>query len=1530
MDRSVPDGIAIIGLAGRFPGASSVNSFWENVRNGVESIRWFSDQDLLDAGVPSELLLAPNYVKASAPLDGVDLFDAPLFNLSPAEAEIMDPQHRLFLECALEGLENAGYSCDERKHRIGVYGGAGINRYLLQAVNRSDLFKPGSATKVVTGNDKDYLTTRVSYKLGLTGPSISVQTACSTSLVAVHIACRSLLDYQVDIALAGGISIRLPQLSGYLYEEGGILSPDGHCRAFDARARGTIFGSGVGIVVLKRLEEAIADGDTIRAVIKGSAVNNDGSAKVGFTAPSVQSQAEVIAEALAVANVDARSIGYVETHGTGTKLGDPIEVAALTKAFRGWTQDHAFCAIGSVKTNVGHLDTAAGVTGLIKVVSALENKLIPPSLNFQTPNPEIDFKNSPFYVNTNLREWTATNSPRRAGVSSFGLGGTNSHLIVEEAPPAPPRAVRTRRRYSLVPVSAKSEAALDEMWSALGQTLSKNAETRLDDVAFTYQVGRKTYTHRRVLIAADREEAIEALRRQDSASVLSATGDFLESPIAYLLPGQGSQFTQMGAELYDEEEVFRHHIDVASDVLKGELGQDLRSILFPAKFGKSPIPRDLGHTSVLQPALFTIEYAMAQLWQSWGVHPGFLLGHSIGEFVAATLSGVMSFEEGLRLTAQRGALIGSLPPGLMLALPISEQEARAMLSSDLSIAAVNGPERTVVSGPPEAILEFEAALTERGITSNRLAVSHAFHSRSLEPIAERFREIVRLASLRSPNKRYISNVTGTWITADEATDPDYWVRHLLMPVRFFDGLRELTAVRHVILLEVGPGQVLTGLARACTRGDRTIKCLASMPELRESGATIKHLRRTQAEIWLAGARVDWGEYQKGSGCRRLPLPGYAFQRSRYWISEKETSQSLDVASANVEPGRDELRLLVPTWRKLAEPATPSNSSISNNDVTLVFYEEPGLAREIVDGLRLDGMDIVRVRIGSTFCQLNEAEYCIDPGEPKEYATLFSALAPRLSGRRLRIVHLLTLRGQGETRDDHVRPFYSLIWIAQAIGSQLAGTPVELVIVSEGAYAVTGAEALVPENALVAGPFNVIPREYPGCAVRWIDADLSKATIAAIGRVISNEIDPSEAIAAYAYRGGKRYQRTLSELCLPAELAEQKFLRPGGTYLITGGLGEIGSATARVLARESQAKLALLGRTMLPSREQWDMSSPEKLNPAVVQRIQTVLDLESLGSVVFPFAADVSDEAQMREAVRRIEASLGKIDGVIHAAGVGGGGLIAAKTMVEVEKVFKPKIDGARVLAKIFSDHQLDFFVCCSSVQSLIGDFGQSEYSAANAFLDTFSHALNRDGTHPCLSINWDTWRDAGMAVKSTAGRREEGSLSLESGISSPDGASLMAQLLGLTLPQIVACRAVFTPRLKQAMRPSAVRTAPNPTGAPPNRDVAPHARPELFTPYIAPETPLQIAIAGVWQDVLGINLVGLDDSLFEVGGDSVAAIQVCQKIQENLGFSLTPAQIFSATTVRSISAIVAGLQPATDLNPGRNRGERRRTKRLGI
>ncbi|HEX6292480.1 MAG TPA: amino acid adenylation domain-containing protein [Herpetosiphonaceae bacterium] len=873
-------GIAIIGMSGRFPGASSVEAFWQNLRAGVESVQFFSDEDVLAAGVNPAQLGDPSYVKARAVFDGAELFDAGFFGYNPREAAIMDPQQRLFLECAWESLEHAGYDSSTYPGLIGVFGGASMNTYLLANLypNRDLIGLIGDFQSMI-GNDKDYLTTRVSYKLDLKGPAVTVQTACSTSLVAVCLACQSLLQYQCDMALAGGSSIGVPQRGGYLYQEGGIGSPDGHCRAFDAAARGTVGGDGVGVVVLKRLEDALADGDTIHGVITGFAINNDGAIKAGYTAPSVEGQAQVIEAAQAMADVDPETIGYIETHGTATPIGDPIEIAALTQVFRARTDKTGFCAIGSVKTNIGHLNAAAGVAGLIKTVLALGHKRIPPSLHFTQPNPQIDFANSPFVVNSRLSPWTARGGPRRAGVSSFGIGGTNAHVVVEEAPQPEPSG--PSRPWQLLPLSARSAAALEAATDNLAAYLEQDAN--LADVAYTLQVGRRAFGYRRVLLCRDLDDARRALA-SGRGRLLTRFQEDQQRPVAFLFPGGGAQHLAMAADLYQHEPTFRQEIDRCVELLKPQLGLDLRQVLYPQP-GQSEAARELRQTALALPALFMVEYALAQLWISWGVRPSFMIGHSLGEYVAACLAGVFSLEDALALVVLRGRLMQQLQPGAMLSVAASPEEIQPFLNAaatdHLALAAINGPALCVVSGTAESIAALETTLSQRGLNVRQLHIDVAAHSALVEPILGTFTSFVRTLRLQAPRLPYLSNVTGTWATAADATDPQYWARHLRQTVRFGDGLQTLLAEPDLALLEVGPSQSLTTLAKAQATSDRIV--LASMRHPNDQQPDDAFLLSTLGQLWLAGVTVDWAGYSAHERRRRLPLPTYPFERQRYWI-----------------------------------------------------------------------------------------------------------------------------------------------------------------------------------------------------------------------------------------------------------------------------------------------------------------------------------------------------------------------------------------------------------------------------------------------------------------------------------------------------------------------------------------------------------------------------------------------------------------------------------------------------------------------
>jgi amino acid adenylation domain-containing protein len=899
--RAADTAVAIVGMAGRFPGARDLEEFWENLRGGVESVSFFSREELAEDGVEPPLLDDPNYVAAAAVLEGADEFDAQFFGMTPREAEITDPQQRLFLECAWQAVESAGYDAARYAGRVGVFAGVSMSTYLQHVVSDAELLRSAGAFSVLIGNDKDHLPTRVSYKLNLRGPSVNVQTACSTSLVAVHLACRSLLDGECDMALAGGASVRASQRSGYLYQEGGIHSPDGHCRAFDARAAGTLPGNGVGVVLLKRLRDALADGDTVHAVILGSAVNNDGSQKVGYTAPSVEGQAEVVAAAQRAAGVGAETITYVEAHGTGTPLGDPVEVVALTQAFRAQTEKTGYCAVGSLKTNVGHMDAAAGVAGLIKTVLALKHKAIPPSLHFREPNPRIDFAASPFFVNDGLRRWEALDTPRRAGVSSFGIGGTNAHVVLEEAP-EPALAADASRGPQLLLLSARSAAALDAMTANLAARLERDPAADIADVAYTLQTGRREFTYRRAVVVRGASDASVALNTP--SRVRTAAPPQGEPAVFFMYPGQGAQYAGMGAELYKSHGVFREEVDACAQSLRAHAGYDLRDILFGRAGGDAGAGEPLEQTLYAQPALFVIEYALTRLWMELGVRPRGLVGHSVGELVAACVAGVFSREDALALVAARGRLMQAMPPGSMLAVPLPEGEVERLVGGRLSIASVNGPALCVVAGPSEDVDALSARLASGGLECRRLHTSHAFHSRMMEPAVRPFVELVRGVRLSAPRIPFLSDVTGTWATPVQATDPDYWGEHMLKAVRFGDCLRELLKEPRTVLLEVGPGRILSGLARAHPSRAAGHAAVSSLGHAKDGQTDSAPLLGAAAEFWLAGARLDFARLHEGRQRRRVLLPTYPFERQSYRVSRPTKGRHAEADRAGADAQTD--------------------------------------------------------------------------------------------------------------------------------------------------------------------------------------------------------------------------------------------------------------------------------------------------------------------------------------------------------------------------------------------------------------------------------------------------------------------------------------------------------------------------------------------------------------------------------------------------------------------------------------------------
>ncbi|MEW5928794.1 MAG: SDR family NAD(P)-dependent oxidoreductase [Gemmatimonadota bacterium] len=1343
------DAIAIVGMSGRFPGAGDVDEFWRNLRDGVESITHFSEEELERASIDPAELADPAYVRARAVLDGIEDFDAAFFDFTPREATLTDPQHRLFLECAYEALESAGYDPRAYGGSIGVFGGAGANSYMLfNLASAGEMTGTLDTFQAFIHNKNDYLTTRVAYKLDLRGPCVTVQTACSTSLVAVALACQSLMSYQCDIALAGGVNVFVPQRTGYLHHPGGIGSPDGHCRPFDARAAGTAGGNGAGVVVLKRHEDALADGDTVHAVIRGWALNNDGAVKAGFTAPGVERQTEVISTAQVFADVPVETITYVEAHGTGTTIGDPIEVEALARAFRRETEKTGFCAIGSVKSNIGHLDTAAGAAGLIKTVQALKHREIPPSLHFEEPNPRIDFTKTPFYVASVLRPWETDGAPRRAGVSSFGLGGTNAHLVLEEAPAAGEPA--PSRPHQLLVVSGHTAPAMEAATDNLLRHLRGHPEQSLADVAYTLQVGRASFEHRRMLVARDRDDAIALLEALTPDRVVTRGQPPVRRPLTFMFPGQGAQYPGMGSGLYESEPAFRAEVDRCLEIIRPLVDFDLRALLL-ASPDDADAAAALGKTRATQPALFVVEYALTKLWMSWGVKPDSMIGHSIGEYVAGCLAGVMSLEDALRLVVARGALVQRMPEGDMLGVPLSERKVLEMLPPELSLAAVNGDELCVVSGPREAVIAFNARLDEMGVVGRPLHTSHAFHSAMMEPMLDAFRAAVHRVKLSAPELPYLSNVTGTWITAEDATDPEYWVRHVRRTVRFHQGVGELMGSPDAALLEVGPGRTLRSIVRWHPGKLPGQVMHASLPHAREREDDRAFILNAVGQLWLAGIAIDWPALHSGERRRRVPLPTYPFQRRRYWIDAQPAGRRPSPRSSAKRADVGDWFYL-PVWRE-----TPLAPSAVGEGPWLVFAGEAGPGAALAGALAAAGRAATVVSPGGGFRELGADRYEVDPRRREDYGALLARLAA--TGRfPRRIVHLWS--AEGGPGDAQERGLYSLLFLAQALGERSAADPVELTVVTAGMQEVGGGGLGDPEQATVLGPVRTIPREYPHLACRSVDVLLpsggSWQEERLAGQLLSEAVSGA-ADTVVALRGAHRWVQDYEQVRLPRPEGALPVLRQGGLYLITGGLGGIGLQVAEYLAREARANLVLTGRSALPPRDGWDawLESHEAAEPTS-RRIRAVQALEALGAGVLVAAADVADAAAMRAVVEEARSRWGEFAGVVHAAGVPSGGLMQMRTPRQVADVLAPKVRGTQVLAELFAGPRLDFMLLCSSRTAVMGRFGQVDYTAANAFLDAFAR-WHRDGTGTyTVSVNWGGWEEVGMAAEARSAATDGG------------------------------------------------------------------------------------------------------------------------------------------------------------------------------
>ncbi|SMH62085.1 hybrid non-ribosomal peptide synthetase/type I polyketide synthase [Azospirillum agricola] len=1511
--------IAIVGMACRFPGAPTIAGFWRMLRDGVEAIADFTDEDLLARGVPPEQLADPAYVKRGAVLDNIETFDAALFGYAPQEAALLDPQNRLFLECAWEALESGGYAGetegrDTAKPDIGVFAGAGVNTYFLNNLaGNAEILDTFGSFQVMLANDKDYLATLASYKLNLTGPSVTVQTACSTSLVAVHMACQSLLNGECDLALAGGVAVSTPQDLGYRHQEGMILSPDGRCRPFDAQAAGTLNGAGAGVVLLQPLADALAQGSTILGIIKGSAVNNDGARKVGYTAPGPDGQARVIAEALDIAGVHPDQVGYVEAHGTATPLGDPIEITALTKAFRARSGAVGTCAVGSLKSNMGHTGAAAGVAGLIKATLCLLHRQIPPTLHFQSPNPALGLAGSPFFVNDRLIDWAAEPGSRVAAVSSFGIGGTNAHVVLAEnrfAASADADAGRDERRWHILPLSARTPEALARMAADLSARLAEADAPAPADAAHTLQTGRRLFPYRLAAVGRTADELRRALGDAPAATEAKAGRG-----VTFLLTGHGGQSVGMTRRLFETESVFREALRERAAALAARTGIDALAVLHPAPGREEWADRQLQRMGVSQPAMFIVQMALARLWASWGIEPQGVIGHSSGEYAAACLAGILAEEDALGLVAARGRLMDETAPGGMVALRNSESEIRPFLNDRLSLAVVNAHDLCVVSGHEDALGAFQARLAGIGVETRRLQVSRGAHSCTMDSILAAFAEAAGAVAYHPPRIPYVSGTTGGRVDAALVSRPDYWVRHLRDAVRFADGIGTVLAESDTALLEIGPGNALGTFARAHPGFDPARPVAASLPhpQQRQEGMEEDALiAQSLGRLWQAGVAVDWSGRGTGQARRKVPLPTYPFQRRRCWIDPPEPAAlpgAVPSATARAPGGvrrKDDPAdwFLAPVWRR----SPPFAAMTGNGPERILLFTGPagpdgegrgeGLGEALAARLEADGCAVLRVRPGDAYAPPADGAATLRPDSPEDYRRLLADIgpAPRTVVHAWSLIQPPKAMDDAESAAERRLGFHSLSLLGRALGG---GAPHDVTVLTAGLFDVTGDEILCPDKSLIAGPALVIPQEYPSLRTHLIDLvppepGSSHAATAALVDRIREELRAAERPARLCLRGAHRWLPDHAPQRLDTAGPQRRALRPRGVYLITGGLGGLGLEIAGHLARAVQARLVLVGRRNQPARADWEgwiaTHGPDDPTRKLLERL---LAFEAAGAEIRLHGADAGRLDAMAAVFAATEAEWGAVNGVVHAAGAIGTRMhqpLDEHDPAQCAEQFAPKLDGVRVLDRLLASRAsegraVDFCVLMSSMASVLGGLGFAAYAAANAALDTAAQRAEQRDPGRWIAMNWDSWQ-----VRGDDGRGP-GQLLRALEMSAAEGLDAFLRVLHHgTAAQTIVTRGDLEPRLRQwvDLPPREEASAPETTPA-------------------APETGgdgIQSGIAAVWRTLLGHERIGPDDNFFDLGGHSLLATQMLSQIRHRFGVALPMSVLFRTPTVRAMAEAV--------------------------
>lgn len=1459
--------IAVTGVSCRFPDADSAAVYWENIVNGKESIRFFSEEEIRASGVSEDQLKQPGFVKSNgALLDNKYDFDPEFFGYSLDEAVLLDPQIRILHECVHAALEDAGYVPGQEGSKVGLYAGASTGTLweVLSGFSESSA-KVGAWSRSHLVR-KDYIASLIAYKLRLTGPAVVVNTACSTSLVAIHLAARAILLGECDMAVAGASSLMMISKKGYLYEEGLIKSPDGHCRAFDKAAMGTAAGEGTGVVVLKSLKKALEDKDHIYAVIKGSAINNDGARKVGYNAPSIKGQVEVIKEALHFSGVKPDTIGYVEAHGTGTQIGDPVELKALHMAYEGAGRQQ--CAIGSVKPNIGHLDTAAGIAGFIKAVMALYHKQLPPAINFTTPNPQYDFDNSPFYVNTTARTWENGVHPRRAAVSSFGIGGTNAHVILEEAPQRTASLTQDDEPLLML-LSAKNEASLQQVQQDFYDYLLANPKVNLPDLAYTLQTGRENFAYKKYLLFTGYNELLEGIAKNKFSEMAPAP----PREACFVFPGQGAQYAEMGAGLYKAYPVFRKELDTCFDILKGLTGKDFKEMVFS---GKENTELSLQLTMHTQPVLFAWQYALARLLMSWGITPVSMIGHSVGEYVCACIAGLFTLKQGLELVVKRGNYMQQMQPGGMIGVNMPWTALMKILPDGMTISAVNSPDHCVAGGPQEAMGNIREVLSEKGIHATVLTTSHAFHSPMMETAANHMVTAFEDIHFGEINIPYVSNLNGEWVTASQVKQPAYWGRHLRHAVQLEKGLNTILENEQLTLIVFGPEGAFEGFVKNNTnyRGQPVVSLLRHP---KNKTTTDQHFLVDKiGQLWLSGIKLKWDAYYAGAVRSKLALPTYHFKRRTFALDPAIIHQLFSghfKGWGEVKKAAEDWCLL-PTWKRGYPAATDTAREIGS---WLVIGHGDLLQQQLLQQLRTNQTSVISLVWGNNTVKINAAEYQVNKEEVTDIAAIMEAHG---QPGTLKVIDLTFMRRNSE---NSISSLTHLLLTTNALQQLETAADIEWKVVTDQLLVVNGEEKGMWELSAISGALKVIPQEILHITTQQIDVTSEVAPEVLCWQIIREALHPVIE-PTVALRNGFRWLPVFEpQQALP--VSDWRVFKPGEVIVITGGLGRIGFLMAQYFASLG-CKLWLIGKT--------DLSQPDP-TPEIQRKQQQLHKLQAITSGVTYMAADVREAAQLEAAISKCEEVYGPVTGIIHAAAVidrpSTKCLIKDLSSAILQEQFTPQLAPLLHLHELSQSREIAFIIITSSLASVLGGIGYFGYAAANACLDGWINHLKGAGHTRWLSVNWDAWNvseDPDELKGKLAIIHQEGPRVLHSMLSSFTQGG-----------QVLVSTHDFERRWNKWVK-LGFRQQEKQVGVSEKALSRPYQRASMEAPVSAIEEQL----VTLWKEVFGYEEIGTKDDFFELGGDSLKALGLLNKIRVTYAKVISLEDFFQRPRIADIALLL--------------------------